>query len=146
MGDVAVDQLGKHPILNEFCKPLPRLMDDDAAEVSGSVSRFGELLRTRPDPISLGFRIIGETVRYWRLAVDPQGFRVDEEPADDEQSIPVDIEVIADQQTWLRIAGSEISPMTAMLAGQMRFRGDVALARRVVQQLHRAPVNQSEKV
>jgi putative sterol carrier protein len=106
------------------------LLEPGTADVSGSVDRFGELLGTRPEPISLGFRITGSATK--RLYVDREGFRVTE---DAEESL--DVEVLANEETWRKIAEGDLSPMAALLAGQLRFRGNVLAASRVVHQLRR---------
>jgi putative sterol carrier protein len=151
MSEVVVDQLRKHPVLAPFCTPLPRLIEPDNPDLARSVNRFGELIGSRPEPVSLGFRITGSAARFWRLKLDREGFTVTEEPADEDEPadnedsaqsevsapVPPDVEVITGEGTWRRIAGGEVSPMAAMLAGELRFRGDVVAAGRVVHQLRR---------
>ncbi len=135
MSDVALNQIRKSPSVSEFCDPLPRLIDAGVADLSRSIRRFGEIIgTTQKQPVSLGFHIIGDATRYWRLQIGPQGPKVSEE-ADDAKTPRPDIEVVTSDQTWRNIAEGTLSPMSAMIAGQLRFRGDVALARRVVQQL-----------
>jgi len=153
MSEVAVDQLRKHPVLAPFCTPLPRLIEPDTPDLARSVNRFGELIGSRPEPVSLGFRISGAAARFWRLKVDREGFTVTEEPADGEESaeseVPPsarpDVEVITSEGTWRRIAGGEVSPMAAMLAGELRFRGDVVAASRVVHQMRRTGARSNGK-
>jgi putative sterol carrier protein len=93
----------------------------------------------------LGFRITGDVERYWRLRVDPAGFSAAEEAPESENSAQPDIEVIAHEQTWRSLAEGALSPMAAMFTGQLRFRGDVVLASRVVRQLRGAGTAQSGK-
>ena len=145
MSEVVMDQIRKHPVLAEFCAPLPRLTESDDPDLSRSISRFGELLRTHPRQVSLGFRITGDVARYWRLFVDPAGFTTAEEPAENGDVAQPDIEVIVGEQTWRSLAEGGLSPMAALFAGQLRFRGDVALAWRVVRQLRRAGAAESGK-
>ena len=124
--------------MSEFCDPLPRLIDAGVADLSRSIRRFGEIIGTsQKQPVSLGFHIIGVAARYWRLQIGPQGPKVSEEAPDDANTPRPDIEVITSEQTWRNIAEGTLSPMSAMIAGQLRFRGDVALARHVVQLLRR---------
>src|SRR5688572_7372412 len=116
MSEVVVDQLRKHPVLAPFCAPLPRLIEPDTPDVARSVNRFGELIGSRPEPVSLGFRITGAGPRFWRLKVGREGFTVTEEPADGEESadseasasVRPDVEVITSEGTWRRIAGGEV--------------------------------------
>jgi SCP-2 sterol transfer family protein len=138
MSEAALDQIRKYPSLSEFCEPLPKLIDAQTADVSRSISRFGELLGTRQkQPVSLGFHIIGDTARSWLLQIGPQGSSVSEETAENGNSVKPDIEVVTSEKTWRRIAEGTISPMSAMIAGQLRFRGNVVLASHVVQELRR---------
>lgn len=138
MSNVGLDQIRKSPSVSAFCDPLPRLIDAGVADLSRSIRRFGEIIGTsQKQPVSVGFHIIGDAARYWRLQVGPQGPKVSEEAPEDTKSPRPDIEVTTSEQTWRSIAEGTLAPMSAMIAGQLRFRGNVALARQVVQQLRR---------
>ena len=138
MDSAALDQIRKHTFLAEFCEPLPQLIDAGAQDISHSISRLGELLDSHlQQPISLRLHIIGDAMRYWRLQVGPQGWNMSSETVEAEKAGQSDIEIITSEETWRRIAEGAISPMLAMIAGQLRFRGDVVLARDVVQELRR---------
>lgn len=135
MSEAALGQVRQHPILAEFCDPLPRLIEAGTDDVAGSVSRFGELLGALGQSVSVGVQLIGDTPQYWGLQVGPEGSQVAEQPEDSAQP---DIEIITDEPTWRRIAEGSLSPLAAMTGGTLRFRGDVVLASRVVHELRRA--------
>ncbi|MDP9794434.1 hypothetical protein J2S43_002946 [Catenuloplanes nepalensis] len=134
----ALEQIRKSPSMAEFCDPLPRLIDAGAADLSRSFHRFGEIVGTgQREPVTLGFHIAGDTARYWRLRLGPDGPKVSEETPDDVTAPRPEIEVITDERTWRDIAEGTLAPMAAVVAGRMRFRGDVGRARLVVRQLRR---------
>ncbi len=138
MSTVSLDQIRKSPSVSAFCDPLPRLIDAGVADLSRSIRRFGEIIGTgQKQPVSLGFHLIGDVARYWRLQLGPQGPKVSEQAPDDTKAPRPDIEVVTSEQTWRNIAEGTLAPMAAMIAGQLRFRGDVALAHHVVQLLRR---------
>jgi hypothetical protein len=129
-----VNQVRNHPILSEFCDPLPKLSEAGDEDVAGSVNRFGELLGNRAEPVSVGFHLTGEPERYIGLRVGPQGLLVGETAKTDQP----DFEIITSEQTWRGIAEGEVAPLDAMAHGELRFRGNVVLASRVVHELRRA--------
>ncbi|GAB7045012.1 SCP2 sterol-binding domain-containing protein [Catenuloplanes indicus] len=131
-----LEQMRKSPAVADFCEPLPRLIDAGTADLSRGFRRLGELAGTgQKEPVTLGFHIEGDTARYWRLRVGPDGPRLTEEPPDDVKAPRPDVEVFTGEQTWREIAEGTLAPITAIIAGRMRFRGDVAAARRVVRLL-----------
>ncbi|GAB7036286.1 MULTISPECIES: SCP2 sterol-binding domain-containing protein [Catenuloplanes] len=133
----ALEQIRKSPSMAEFCDPLPRLIDAGTADLSRSFRRFGELAGPgQREPVTLGFHLVDAT-RYWRLRLGPDGATVSEETPDDVTPPRPEIEVITDERTWRDIAEGTLAPMAAVIAGRMRFRGDVAGARLVVRRLRR---------
>ena len=129
-----MNQVRNHPILSEFCDPLPKLSEAGDKDVAGSVNRFGELLGNRAEPVSVGFHLTGDGERYFGMRVGPQGLHVDDATKADQP----DFEIVTSEQTWRGIAQGEVSPLDAMARGQLRFRGDVVLASRVVRELRHA--------
>jgi SCP-2 sterol transfer family protein len=129
-----VNQVRNHPILSEFCDPLPKLSEPGDQDVSGGVNRFGELLGNRARPVSVGFTFTGDGERHIGLRVGPQGLDV-VETAKTEQP---DFEIVTSEETWRGIAEGEVAPLDAMTHGRLRFRGDVVLASRVVHELRQA--------
>ena len=140
MGQTALGHVRQYPILAEFCDPLPPLIEAGHDDVSGSVDRFGELLSSFGQSVSIGLQLTGDPPQYWGLQVSAEGSRVAQQP---DGSAQPDIEIITDKQTWSRIAEGTLAPLTAMIEGTMRFRGDVVLASQVVHQMRRANATQS---
>jgi putative sterol carrier protein len=134
-------EIREHPILSKFAEPLPKLIEADTEDVSRGISRFGELLGSRTEPLSIGFHLTGDGERYLRLLVDPQGAHLSEARADEQP----DLEIIASEQAWRSIAAGAESPLSVMAAGRLRFRGNVLLASRVVHELRRASAARNEE-
>jgi putative sterol carrier protein len=124
MSESALDQIRKVSHLAPFCDPLPKLIEPGSTDTATSVRRFGELLAAG-SPVSVGLRLANGTQQAIHL-------RTDGDTAD--RSAP-DLEIITSEGTWHRIASGQLEPMAAFIAGELRFRGDVAVANRVVRQL-----------
>jgi len=127
-------EIREHPILSKFSEPLPKLIEADTEDVSRSVSRFGELLGSRTEPLSVGFHLTGDNERYLSLLVNQRGASLTEARADEQP----DLEIITSEQDWRGIASGAESPLSVMAAGRLRFRGSVPLASRVIHELRRA--------
>ncbi len=127
MSESALGQIRKVSHLAVFCDPLPALVEPGSTDTAGSVRRFGDLLGTG-QPVSVGLRLSTDGTP------EPVHLRTDGiEPAS-AGSAP-DLEIITSERTWRRIAAGELAPMAAFIAGDLRFRGDVTVADRVVRHL-----------
>jgi hypothetical protein len=125
MSESALSQIRKVAHLSAFCDPLPRLIEPGSTDTARSVRRFGELLGAG-GPVSVGLRLTTNG------SEKPVHLRTDGVAA--EAAAP-DLEIITSEQTWRRIAAGELAPMAAFIAGDLRFRGDVGVANRVVRRL-----------
>jgi putative sterol carrier protein len=124
MSESALDQIRKVPHLATFCDPLPKLIEPGSTDTATSVRRFGELLAAG-SPVSVGLRLANGTQQAIHLRTDGDAT---------DRSAP-DLEIITSEGTWHRIASGQLEPMAAFIAGELRFRGEVAVANRVVRQL-----------
>jgi putative sterol carrier protein len=101
------------------------------ADVGETFARLAELLKQSKETGSIQFRIVDkDQPRYWNLSLDAQGCTVHL----DRVNKP-DLEIIAQAETWLQIAGGKLSPLIAFVRGKMRIRGDEKLGKRLLKQL-----------
>ena len=127
-------QVEGSPLLADFHIPFPKLADVGRLDSDAAFARLGELLGAVQEPLTMHFRITDEgTGRSWLLDGGPEGCRVTNDPA--RQS---DVEVILNAEAWNLIASGAMSPLEAFGRGRLRIRGDINLAHRFVQQVHRA--------
>jgi hypothetical protein len=127
-------QVESSPLLADFHIPFPKLADVGRQDSDAAFARLGELLGAVQEPLTVHFRVTDEgTGRSWLLDSGPDGCRVTNDAP--RQS---DVEVILDSETWNLIASGAMSPLEAFGRGRLRIRGDINLARRFVQQVHRA--------
>jgi len=127
-------QVEGSPLLADFHIPFPKLADVGQLNSDAAFTRLSEVLGAVQEPLTVHFRITDEGIgQSWFIDSGPEGCRVTKDAP--RQS---DVEVILDAETWNLIASGTISPLEAFGRGQLRIRGDINLAHRFVQQVHRA--------
>jgi hypothetical protein len=127
-------QVESSPLLADFHIPFPKLTDAGRPDSDAAFARLGELLGAVQEPLTVRFRVTDEgSGRSWLFDGGPDGCRVTNDAA-----TQPDVEVILDAETWNLIASGAMSPLEAFGRGRLRIRGDINLARRFVQQVHRA--------
>ncbi len=137
MSEPALSQIRQVTHLAVFCDPLPALVEPGSTDTARSVRRFGELLGTAR-PVSVGLRLSTDGTP------EPVRLRTDGTEAGPDGPAP-DLEIITSERTWRRIASGELAPMAAFIAGDLRFRGDVAVAGRIVRHLHATSARSEEE-
>jgi hypothetical protein len=116
--------------LGDFAIPLK--LSGGSDDLARSFDEIGRQLDGAKETFTLTFRVTDDRdVRTWSLEASPQGCRV----TDHEESTP-DLEIFVDAQTCRQLLNGSIVPLEAFGRGQMRVRGDVRLARRIVRRLH----------
>jgi hypothetical protein len=132
------DRVRVDPVLADFLSPFPRLTDSEKRDLGRTFERFGELIGGSEVRARVRFGVLqddgeGETVRSWSLELGPKACAVSAERVH-----RPDLEVLVAEETWWRLAEGIFAPLEAFGRGEMRVRGDIRLARRLVQLLRRA--------
>jgi hypothetical protein len=118
-----LERVSRLPSLRDFSLPLAALVEPDAPDLNESFDRLGQRVGAAPEPLTVQFEV--SDARSWYLDVGPTGCTVSEQA----HGSP-DVEVILDSDAWRRIASGNMSPLEAFGRGQLRVRGDIAVARR----------------
>jgi SCP-2 sterol transfer family len=131
------ERLRADPVLADFLSPFPRLTDSEKSDLGRTFERFGELIGGSEVRARVQFGVLqgdgeGETVRSWSLELGPDACAVSAERVH-----RPDVEVLVAEETWRRLADGTLAPLEAFGRGEMRVRGDIQLARRLVQLLRR---------
>ncbi|WP_189077597.1 SCP2 sterol-binding domain-containing protein [Mangrovihabitans endophyticus] len=119
------------PFLRLYAGAFPDLTATAGGEIGKTFERLGELVAGAPAappgaaPASLCFRIGAvDSTRAWTLTITEGRCDVAAGPADS-----AGLQVILAEDTWWEIAGGKILPLEAFGRGRMRVRGDIMLAR-----------------
>jgi hypothetical protein len=123
------ERLRGHPVLGDFLSPFPRLTDSAEDDLGRTVDRLGELVGGSDVRGRVHF---GGAVRSWSLELGPDACKVSAH-----RTHRPDLEVLVAEETWRRLADGTLSPLEAFGRGDMRVRGDIALASRFVRLLRR---------
>jgi putative sterol carrier protein len=130
-GDRSADPVAAEEFLSEFQVSLPRFGGEEGGDLEASFARFAELIGAPEAPLSIVIHVADESeLRSRAIHAAASGCKVTD--AVPESS---DVELILDASTWRTIASGELSLLEAFARGQMRVRGDIDDARRLVQQL-----------
>ena len=114
--------------MREFAKfPNLRATGSTESTVRALATLVGPSERKASVTLSLGNPVGREN---WNFQLSPRGCSVTEGEAPG-----ADLEVVLRDHTWLEIVSGETSPIAAFLEGKLRVRGDVALARDLVERL-----------
>jgi putative sterol carrier protein len=106
------------------------LIYGDEDDIGETFKRMAEVLRDSGEHAQIQFRIVGAQRVIWSLNL--------EEDSCTTTPIRVErpnLEVVTTPETWWQIAEGSVSPISAVLDGSMRIRGDVQLGRRLVKLL-----------
>ena len=117
--------------LSDFEVSLPAFGGEEAGDLDASFERFADLIGAPEAPLSIVIHVADESEpRSRAIHAAASGCKVtDVVPASS------DVELILEAATWRAIASGELSLLEAFARGQMRVRGDVDDARRLVHQL-----------
>lgn len=92
---------------------------------------LAERLQATQERGCIRFSILGKAGQtQWSLTLDAQGCRAHQEPVE-----RPDLEIVTQEDTWLRIAEGKLSPLVAFARGRLRVRGDEALGQRLLRPL-----------
>jgi len=131
------ERLRGHPVLGDFLAPFPRLTDSAEDDLGRTVDRLGELVGGSDVRGRVHVGVVhgaGDSgaVRSWSLELGPDACTVSAH-----RTHRPDLEVLVAEETWRRLADGTLSPLEAFGRGDMRVRGDIALASRFVRLLRR---------
>ncbi len=131
------ERLRGDPILAEFVPPFPRLAKSGNVDLGRTFERLGELVGGSEVRARVHFGVVqgdgeAETVRSWSLELGPDVCTVSAE-----RTHGPDLEVLLAEETWRRLAEGVLSPLEAFGQGDMRVRGDIKVAVRVVRLLRK---------
>lgn len=110
---------------------LRKLTEPTESDVGKTFQRMAELLKESGEAARVQFRILnGEEQLSWAVELEPKVARVRAEAVEHPN-----LEVITSSQTWWQIADGAMSPVDAIFQGKLRIRGDVELAKRLLNAL-----------
>ena len=130
------ERLLSDPVLADFVSPFPQLTESEG-DLDETFQRIGEVVGASEVRARVHFGVVqgsgeGEMVRSWTLELGPDACAVTAERVHGP-----DLDVLVSEETWWRLAAGTVSPLEAFGRGDMRVRGDVRLAGRLVRQLRR---------
>jgi putative sterol carrier protein len=108
---------------------LRRLAEPSAGQLDSTFNKLAEFLADAGEKGDLLFRLVGDGPRQYSVSLGkdkPTVGRKADHPA---------LEVVVTAQVWQQIAAAEISPLTALIEGKLRVRGDLELGKRLLRHL-----------
>ena len=102
------------------------------SELESTFARLAEHLVSSDRKGQIHFRILCETqAETYGVETGGSAYRVE----DPQHASQPDLEVVTRAATWWEIAGGQLSPVEAFLAGRLRVRGDVEWGKAILGEL-----------
>jgi putative sterol carrier protein len=128
--------MSSDPVLADFVGPLPNLLGNLRTADERSFARVGQRLSGVGKAANIRVSLTeADSVTSWSLELSPKGCTV---ARGGKRKADLEI-ILASPDVWLRIASGRLSPLEAFVQGQMRVRGDIALARRIARAVKDLP-------
>lgn len=114
---------------------FPNFVNPPAQDIEASLNQFAELLAKTSSSGTIALRIVsGAAINHWTVHINPGAGQVSRESTG-----RPDIELVTTANTWMQIASGNVSPLQCFAEGRLRFRGDVKLAKRFLEEAASTP-------
>ncbi len=119
--------------MTEFVR-LRDLVKPGSQDIAKTLLHLSEILADSGERARVQFRFVGgQKSMSWCLELGEGRASLSEEAGD------ADLEIVTRRETWWEIAKGSLSPLDAMIGGDLRIRGDAELGKRLLRHAAAGP-------